>query len=89
MARDKPHDEARACACIAEIERLFGRLEAADADALNAPDARLVSPGFVARDRCAQPTHGLGGRQHVFTFQKARNDGLTDRQSAENQRLER
>ena len=72
----QPH----AGAGIAEIERACGGGKAADAHAMDAPDA--VAAALQPR---AQRAHGVGGMQHVLAFQQPRHRAFADRQRAQNE----
>ena len=81
-AGDGAHHQAAAGAGIAEIER---RRRAAAKPPTPTPWTRQApSPG--ALDRGAERPHGVGGVEHVFAFEQARDPGLADRQGAEDQR---
>ena len=57
-----------------------GALEAADADAVDAPGA-LAGP----LDRGTQRPHGLAGIDHVLALEQPGDAGLADRECAENE----
>jgi len=80
-ARRRAENQAATGAGIAEIEDAIGRLEAADADAVHAPN-----PLARALDAGAKGAHGLGGIEHILPFEQPRDPRFTDRQRAEDQR---
>ena len=77
IAGNRADRQPAARAGIAEIERARRLGETANTDAMDPPQA--VGASFQSR---AEGAHGLGGMQHVLTFQEAGDRALADRQRA-------